>query len=260
MHRLSVAVVFLLSAVSAVAQQNLPASDPLAVSLAQQSVTALTRGATVNDVTLNANVTSIFGSDNESGTATFAAKGIGQSRIDLTLSGGTRTDVRNIVGGFPTGAWNRNGGTSTAYAGHNCWTDAAWFFPVLSSLAQTANPNVIFKYIGQEQHGGVNTQHIRAFRIVQQDTGGVFQRLSTTDFYLDATSNLPLAIAVRAHADKDMNADIPVEVRFASYQAVSGVMVPFHFQQMLNGGVVLDVTVTNAVFNSGLADSLFVLQ
>jgi len=259
MFRLAVAISLLISAVCAVAQ-NPQSSDSFAVSLAQKSVTALTGGASVADVTLNANVISIYGSDNENGTATLEAKGTNESRVNLSLSSGTRSDVRNVIGGFPAGAWNTNGGKSTAYAGHNCWADAAWFFPALSSLTQAANPSVIFKYIGQEQHGGASVQHIRAFRIVSQDTAGMFQRLSTTDFYLDVNTNLPLAIAVTTHSDKDMNTNIPLEFRFANYQAVSGIMVPFHFQQMLNGGVVLDITVTNAVFNTGLPDSLFTLQ
>jgi hypothetical protein len=257
MHRLAVAVVSTLIIATSAVAQNPPASDPFALTLAQQSLAALTGGLPITDVMLNANVQSIFGSDSESGTGTFDAKGTGQSRVDLNLSGGTRSDVRYLVNGYPAGAWSKNNAPATLYSGQNCWTDAAWFFPALSSLTQTANPNFIFKYIGQEQHGGVNTQHIRVFRIGQQDPTGAVQRLSATDFYLDTTSNVPLALAARSHADKDMNADIPLEVRFANYQAVSGFMVPFHFQQMLNGGVVLDVTVTSAVFNTGLQDSLF---
>jgi hypothetical protein len=257
MYRLAVAVSLLISVVCAVGQ-NSPSSDSFAVSLAQKSVAALTGGVPVADVTLNANVISIFGSDNESGTGTFQAKGIGESRVDLNLSGGSRSDVRTLTNGAPGGGWKQNGGTSTAYANHNCWTDAAWFFPALSSLTQTANPNFIFKYVGQEQHAGIATQHIRVFQVGQQDS--TLQRLSTTDFYLDANSSLPLAVASQAHADGDMNTNIASEVRFANYQAVSGIQVPFHLQRMLNGGVVLDVTVTNAAFNAGLSDSLFSLQ
>jgi hypothetical protein len=258
MFRLALALFLLMSAVCAVGQ-NPQSSDAFAVSLAQKSIAALTGGRPVSDVTLNANVISIFGSDNESGTGTLAAKGTGESRIDLTLSGGTRTDVRNLTNGGPGGAWNKNGGASTAYANHNCWTDAAWFFPALSSLTQTANPNFVFKYIGQEQHGGATAQHIQVFQVGQQNNG-ILQRLSTTDFYLDVNSSLLLAVASQTHSDSDMNTNIAAEVRFANYQTVGGFQVPFHVQRMLSGGVVLDVTVTSAVFNTGLADSLFSLQ
>jgi hypothetical protein len=243
-------------AISACAQEQAPVSDPLAISLAQRSVLALTGGAAVTDVTLTADVISVFGSDNKSGTGVFQAKGAGESRVDLSLEAGTRSDVRNTAGG----AWSRDGGSATAYAGHNSLTDAVWFFPALSCLTQTANPNFTFKYMGQEQHGLVNTQHIRVFHIASQDPAGLVQRLSAMDFYLDSGSLLPLAVAFKRHPEDDLNVDIAIETRFASYQLVSGVQVPFYFQQILNGSVVLDVKVRNADLNVGLLDSLFTLQ
>jgi len=69
-----------------------------------------------------------------------------------------------------------------------------------------------------------------------------------------------LAVAFQVHPDLDASKDIAAEVRFASYQSVSGILVPFQIQRMLNGGVVLSVTVTSAVLNSGLPDSIFSLQ
>ena len=264
MHRYAVAVVCLFVFVIAEAQTvqsspPSPASDPAAVLLAKKAVAALTGGASVSDVTLTASVTSVYGSDYETGTATFSAKGLAQSRVDLNLNGGTRSDVRNRANGLPSGAWSQNGAPSTAYGQHNCWTDAAWFFPALSSLAQTGNPNFVFKYLGQEQYGGMTTQHIRVAQIVSSDTTGTLQRLSETEFYLDAMTNVPDAITTNTHPDHDMGSNIPLEVRFASYQSTNRVLVPMHFQQMLNGGVVLDAQVTNAVFNTGLLDSQFIL-
>jgi hypothetical protein len=57
MPRFILAASLLLSAVSAVAA-SAPTSDPFAITLAQQSVAALTGGASVTDVTLSANVIS----------------------------------------------------------------------------------------------------------------------------------------------------------------------------------------------------------
>lgn len=262
MHRLTVFAGPLLSlyALCAVAQTSSPAvSDPQAISLVQQSVTTLTGSTAITDVTLNANVISVMGSDYETGTGIFRAKPNGESRIDLTLSGGTRTDVRSVLTGTPIGAWRQNGGKPVPYAQHNCWTDAAWFSPPFSSLAQFSNLNFVFKYIGPEQHNGVAVQHIQVFQIGLND-GGLVQRLSTLDFYLSSNSNLPLAIAFNAHDDSNMNVNVPTELDFANYQSVNGIQVPFHFQQIVNGTVVLDVRITGAVFNVGLSDSLFSLQ
>ncbi len=262
MRRLAIALLLFSSAVCALAQttsQAAPTSDPQAVSLAQQAIAALTGGASISDLTLNANVTSNIGPDYETGTGTFRAKGTGESRVDLSLSNGTISDVRSAANGIPAGAWAKNGGSATSYAQHNCWSDASWFFPALSSLAQTNNSRFVFKYIGQETHNGVSAQHVELFQVGSND-GGVVQNLSTTEVYLDLNSSLPLAIAFNAHADDNMNVNLPTEIRFAKYQPVNGVNVPFHFQRLINGGVVLDVTVTSAVFSSGLLDSLFTMQ
>jgi hypothetical protein len=229
-------------------------SDPFAISLAQKSIAALSGGVPIIDVTLNTKVISVLGADNDSGTGAFQAKGIGESRVDLTLSSGTRSDVRSMAGTTPAGAWKENGAPARSYALHNCWTDSAWFFPAFSSLIQMGNLNSVFKYIGQEQHNGLNTQHIEVY---QQ---GQFQALTTIDLFLDPTSYLPFAIAYNQHPDNDMNKNIPVEILFANYQSVGGVQVPFHFQRMYNGLVILDVTVTSVAFNTGLSDSVFTLQ
>src|SRR5690242_12146026 len=107
MSRLAMAVVFSFLAIGAVAQV-VPTSDPLAISLAQKSIAALTGGSAPQDVTLNASVISILGSDYETGTGTLTAQGYSQSRIDVNLSNGNRSDVRSMTSAGPTGAWQRN--------------------------------------------------------------------------------------------------------------------------------------------------------
>jgi hypothetical protein len=263
MLRLALVSCLIFSSVFAVAQTTpQTTSDAFAILLAQKSVVALTGGNPVSDVTLNANLTSIIGADYETGTATFQAKGMDESRVDLNLSnGGTRSDVRNVASGSPSGAWGTNGSPSTSYASHNCWTDAAWFFPALTSLAQSANQNFVFKYIGQEQHGGVNTQHVRSYQLPPSGfKNSPISSLTTMDFYLDAVSLLPIALGFNAHPDNAMETNLPVEINFANYRPVNGVQVAFHFQKVFNGLVVLDVTVSSAAFNSGLAEALFTLQ
>src|SRR6266536_2404122 len=149
MHRLAVAVVFLLSALLAVAQSP-PASDPTAVALVQKSIAALTGGVPVGDATLTGNATRIAGSDKESGTVTLNVKGTGESRIDLNLSASNRTEIRNDTAGYPQGASILDTGNQQALAMHNCMTSAGWFFPALSALAETTDPARVFVYVGLE--------------------------------------------------------------------------------------------------------------
>lgn len=239
--------------------QSSSVSDAQAISLAQKSIAALTGGTSISDVTLNANVISIFGSDYETGTGILRAKGASESRVDLNLSGGTLAEVRNLHNNTPAGAWSRNAAVAVPQASHNVLTDASWFYPGLSCLSDYGSVNYVLKYLGLTQRGGVNAQHIQ-ISLIPSPVASSLQRLSVMDFYLDQVSFLPLAVDFKIHPDTDVNTDIPVEILFANYRAVNGVQIPFHIQKMLNGGIVLDMNVTSAVVNSGLADTPFFLQ
>jgi hypothetical protein len=257
MKRLAVTLTFAL-VISPLRAATAPTSDPQAVAFAAKSIATMTGGGAITDVTLNANVIAISGSDRETGTGTFRAKANMQSRVDLVLSRGTLSEVRNVSSGGAAGAWSRNGGTPNAQAGHNILTDAAWFFPAFSSLAQFSNSNYTFKYVGPEKHNGVNTQHIQVTLVPPIAVPGV-RILSTTDYYLDSSTLLPVAISFKTHPDKDMSRDIPVEVLFANYQSVGGILIPVHFQRLLNGSLVLDAKIASPVVNTGVSDSTFIL-
>ena len=160
MARFVVGVPLILLLASVASAQNPPQSDPQAVSLATQAMAALTNGVAVSDVTLSGNATWIAGLDVETGSATLLAKGTGESRIDLSLTSGQRSEIRNNASG-PQGAWV-DAGTTHAYALHNCWTDSAWFFPILSSLSG-ANPSAVLSYIGSETRNGTSVQHLHSY-------------------------------------------------------------------------------------------------
>ena len=233
------------------------ASSPQAVTLASQAQLALTGSVQVNDVTLTGTGTRTAGSDVESGTVSLKALVGGESRLDLTVAGGTRSEIRNLdSNGASQGFWIGLDGIAHAMANHNCVTDAAWFFPALSVLSQLSNPNLLVTYVGNETRGGVNVQHLH-FVIQSPAPSALFQQLSAEDLYLSASSNLPVAITFNAHPDNDASANLPVEIDFSNYQAVNGVQVPFRIQKLLNGSVLFDLTVQSATLNSGLTAAAF---
>ena len=245
-------------------QNQVPVSDPQAVALATRAVAALSGGVAVSDVTLTGNATWIAGSDIETGSATLQAKGIGESRVELNLTGGTRTEIRNdIAGVFPQGAFIENNGSQQPRAMHNCWTSAGWFFPALSLLSESSDPTLIFSYVGQESRGAASVQHLRVYRYLagkRPSFISLTQKVSTTDFYLDSASLLPVALTFNAHPDDDANTDISLEIDFSNYQPVDGVQTPLHIQKLISGGLALDLVVTSVSLNSGLPDSVFTIQ
>jgi len=231
-----------------------PTSDPQAIALATQALTALTGSVQVSDVTLTGAATRIAGSDIETGTITLEALGTGNSSLSLVTSAGTRSETRSTANGFPQGCWVGIDGTAHAMANHNCVTDAVWFFPALTVLSQAASTNVLAKYVGLETRNGGSVQHIR---LQTQIPSPLLATLSTEDIYLDSTSSLPVAIIFTTHPDANALANIPVEIDFSNYQTVSGVSVPFSIQKLLNGSLFLDITIQSATFNSGLSPSAF---
>jgi hypothetical protein len=240
--------------------QNPPASDPQALSYAAQSIASLTGGNSISDVTLTGNVT-WNGSGSDTGTATLLALGTGESNTNLSLTSGTRSEIRDAQTGIPLGKWINPDTTSGYFASQNCWTDAVWFFPALGSLA--AGPNVVLSYIGQEIRNGGTVQHIQSYVYDPNWPSGVTpsdQQLSTLDFYLDANTLLPVALTFNAHPDNNANTNLLIEVDFSNYQNVSGPMVPMHIQKYTQGNLLLDLTLSGAAFNSGLPLSDFIIN
>lgn len=248
---------------SATAHAQVPVSDPQALSLVAQSLSAMTGNASITDVTITGNASWIAGSDRRSGSATLMARGTAESRVDLNLSGGTRSEIRNDTAGFPQGATVRADGTLIPSALHNCWISPSWFFPPLSFLNATSDPTLVFSYVGSESRAGGNVQHLRVFRYLAGQHAAeiaLMQRLSSMDIYLDSVSLLPRAFVFTVHPEDDALTDIARAVVFSNYQTVNGVQVPFRIQRLVQNGLAVDLVLTGVTFNSGLPDSLFAVQ
>ena len=236
--------------------------DSQAVLLLQRSLAALTGTTTVSDVTMTGTANWIAGSDDETGTATLKATAIGQGRIDLSLSNGPRSEVRDFSVTPSTGSWSGSDSTWHPIANHNLWTDPTWFYPgfligrVLSDAGYQVSP------ADAETLDGVVVQHIT---VSQQYAGSqqlpsLLQKLSQVDIYLSSSNLLPVAIAFNVHADNDALTNLPVRIEFANYQALQTAQVPYHIQRFINSGLALDVIVTSIQFNTGLTSSNFTTQ
>jgi hypothetical protein len=252
-------VPLILLVVSIGSAQNPPQSDPQALSLVSQSITSLGGSTSISDVTLSGTAVWSNGTDTETANATLMAKGTGESRFDMTLNAGPRSEIRNDGSATAQGELFATDGSVNQWAYQNCLVNASWFFPQLSALGVTGDPTLIFVYVGQETRNGAAVQHIQSHRYSAHDSAST-QQLSTMDIYLDATSFLPSAFVFSIHPNNDSTQNIPVEIDFSSYQALNGVQVPSHIQRYVAGNLGFDFSVTSAQFNSGLQDSLFAIR
>jgi hypothetical protein len=239
-------------------QSQPPVSDPRVLSLVSLSITALTGGTGISDVTLSGTAAWSNGTKSETASATLMAKGSGESRFDMTLSAGHRSEIRNDGSSSALGEVLLSDGSVLQWSPQNCMVNAAWFFPQLSVLAETANSSLIFSYVGQESRNGQAVQHIQSYQYASTNTAAV-QQWSTMDIYMDAASLLPTAFVFNTFST-DGSQTIPVEVDFSNYQTVGGVQVPFRIQRYVAGNLGFDFSVASARFNTGLQDSLFAIQ
>ena len=252
----------LFAAFSTFAQQPVattPATkDPQAVQLATTSLAALSGNIQISDITLTGTASLTVGPDTETGNFTSKASGTTESRIDLNLSNGLNSEIRNTAStGAPQGFFASPSSSTVPLAQHNCLTSAVWFFPALSVLALVNDPTVAVTFIGQETRGGATVNHVQFTVQINSISAPSMSQLGQTDIYLDPASSLPVAMMFNTHADNNALTNIPVEIDFSDYQVVNGVTVPLRIQKFFNGTLLLDLTVQNIVVNSGLTDSAF---
>jgi hypothetical protein len=241
------------------AQQQITQS-PQAASLAAGALRAVTSGTVISDVTLTGTATRTAGSEVETANVTLKALGSTQSRIELVEPNGTHTEVFNLSADASQSYWIGPDGTTHSIADHNTLAGAVWFFPGLSILSQSTNPNYTISYVGLEMRNSESVQHLRFIlqsALASARSNQKLAQLSSTDVYLDAASNLPIALAFNTHPDNDAQTNIPVEVDFSDYRIVQGVQTPFRIQKFVNGMLYLDLTIQASTLNSGIGQSGF---
>jgi hypothetical protein len=256
----SICISFLLS-ISLAARQT-STSSPQALQLLQRSLSVLSGGQALTDVTLSGTARRIAGSDDESGTVILKGLASGAARTDLSLSSGQRSEVQNLIEAAPVGTWSGPDRISHSLVYHNLMTEPAWFFPAFAISRRVSTDGYVATYVGQETHNGQTVEHVSVSRTpsAQMASGAsLFQHLTQVDFFLDSNTLLPAAITFNIHPDNNAALDIPVEIRFSEYRTVSSAQVPFHVQKFLNNNLFLDFEVQSVTLNSGLAASDFSL-
>ena len=222
--------------------------------LLQQALTALGVSSPITDITLTGSVQRTAGSDDETGAVTLKALAAGATRMDLTLSSGSSSEIVNISSGTPTGIWSGPDAVSHPLAYHNLLlVDPTWFFPAFP-ISRGLATSVTAIYLGHEMHNGQAVEHLSVIKNTSAATRNatLLQHLSQIDIYLSSTTLLPAALDFSIHPDDDARLDIPIEILFSDYRPVNAVQVPFHVQKFINNGLSLDLQFQSATLNSGL--------
>jgi len=248
----SAVVLFFCFAATLIAQSP-SASTPQALTALHSAFRALTGNTTVNDATLTGSAEWIAGSDDETGTVVLKTTSVA-SRMDLSLSAGTRSEIRSSAEGGPVGSWAGHDGVSHAMANHNLMTDPGWF-PAFAIGNLLSSSNITLTYVGEESRNGASVVHISAseqFSNLPADSAAFMQHLTAVDLFLDPSTFLPVSYVFNSHPDNNAGLHIPMEIRYSNYKNVGGVQIPFHVQRFVNNTLTLDLQFQNASLNTGI--------
>jgi hypothetical protein len=242
--------------------QTLNAASAQGPSFVQRSLAALTGGQSVTDMTATATAHSIAGSEDETGTATLKAVATGSSRLDLTLTSGSRSEIVDSSSASRSGTWSGSDRVAHQTAFQNLLAGSFWFFPAFALVESSSATGAIVTYVGHETHNGQGVEHL----IVTQSNPAAtnvdlaYSHLTQMDFFLDSTTFLPSFLDFNIHPDNNGLVDIPVEVQFTNYRTVNGAQSPFEVQKFINGSLVLDLQLQTLSVNTGLTAAQVVGQ
>lgn len=223
------------------------------ISWAMQAIQALTGGNPVSSINENGSVVRTLGPDRDEATIVLQSAAIMNSEMDITTNGGVRSEIRTFNNSDPEGTWIDLQGHRHPMSAHNCWTDAVWFFPALSLLADYTDPNLVFEDLGQQQFQGAYVEHIRVHRTAQglsDQQLRILARLSTVHYYLDSQTAIPTLLGFDSYGDADFGTSIPVQIVFSDYRTVNGIQTPFQVTRLLNGSLYLQITISSASLNN----------
>lgn len=216
----------------------------------QQAQIAVSGGKAFSVVNLTATAEWIAGSDRESGTAQLQANADGSTNVQLALSKASRTEVQGKADLSRACAWTDGTGKSHDIIGPNCLIAIPWFAPGLFVQPSAG----LSPLLGTTDDGTVSkdssTFHQVSYllKLTGTNTPATNQRVkdSAVKVLYDPETHLPASLEYFIHPDRDDSRNIPVRVVFSNYQAVSGVMLPFHIERYVNRTLQLKLDVSNA--------------
>jgi hypothetical protein len=226
-----------------------PVRDAQAMTVVQSAITALGGAGAVVAIS-DARVT---GTEQDSANpdaipATFSWQTSGVEFCSTVQnSNGTYTEVsgHGVPAQFKNGSWVlMNPYVSRA--------ELPFHLPILALYAEIQNPNITFQFVGSGTVEGKPAIHVH----VADNSDPMGQLVTGQEWYFDPASFLPVRVEYKWPDKRNPNDSILGALEFSNYNAVNGVNVAYQLKIQVSQ-LVLQATVTLAVFNSGLPASTF---
>jgi hypothetical protein len=235
--------------------QQVTATVPQAVVVLQQAVAAL--GYLPSDSTASGLVVITAGSQTLNGTIQVLTRGTSQSAETITTSEGTV----ELVYSNGLAAETNESGTKQAYSLELSSSAQSALFPLPILSAILSSTDSVIQYVGLEQVGGSQCQHIRTWNTFASQPGlQTLAPFTIRDIWIDATTNLPVQLA---YSTRDGTGAVPsnaVVIAYSDYRQEGGTNYPFQISKTVNGVPWMSITISSVSFNTGLTDSSFPVQ
>ncbi len=222
--------------------------DPRALSVLQQSLAAMSVGGQlVTSVLLSGQVIQQRATDETQGQITLKFAGPDRFRQEVQLGTDSTTEIVN-----GSRAVELRDGQSKKWPYHSVLSQPLRYIPATSELATALSPLSRVLYLGQETLEGRPVHHVRVekqFPGRPADKAAILNNLTAVEFWLDATTLLPLKRAQTVPSRETVTITFPVEFYYSDYRTVNGVLLPFHVLMFVRGQKFREIQFTSASVN-----------
>ena len=224
--------------------------DPQAIALAAKAIAAMGGVQAIATITdSRASGTFAIASDSAS-PYPIMLETQGTQKVRTTLTRPNGANIRILNGGVAA-VIHADGSVRTLDA-NNTMAQRVDHIPVLSLISEYQNGNI-------EVTSGPVPNSFAVTLIPTTAIGDYYRGLTKTIFTVDPNSGLIISMQLTAHGEGSLKDTYPVQIVYANYQAVNGVMVPFHQTTYENGTMTTDLVLNSVAFNVGVPDSDFTL-
>jgi hypothetical protein len=227
--------------------QEQPQRDAQAVAIVQQSLVVM-GGTVANDSVATGAVVISAGENQQSGSVRILTKGITHCGEEYKTG---NLDVKEIYADGIGVQWQTSApkemGAQWAFSAQTA------IYPAFILASILNNADSAFEYVGVESIGTGKAHHVRAWNtFASHSKMKGLAEFTIKEIWIDSSSLLPVKVAFERRDSAGASPRIPVEVRYADYRNVGGVVYPHAVEKYFNGSLWATVRIVSVSLNSGL--------
>src|SRR5581483_7614160 len=241
--------------------QYFPPKDSQGMTVAQTAINAMGGAAALQmyqDSLATGTLTDYANDSAVSYSVTYKTKGTQETRIEVQMPDGLHIRIVNQG----VGEIQKPNGTVLNLLWNNTFGETVNHIPILSLLSQYQNSNVGVQSQGTALANNQNTNVVALTYVPTTDPNQApaYADMTKTLFYVDQTTGLVDEVQYTNYAEDNPDSTAIMQVYFANYQAINGMLVPFHQTIYDDGTLEADILLSTVSFNVGLTDSVFGLR